>query len=149
MGQHDGETDYAVELKGVGAASTRSLRPSKVMHMPCKIHHDGAADVSAYFRSAEGKLKAASILDDEGNAVSVQEATFRGRKLMGAELALPEGAEGFVLEEEHDADMTSSHWDCHAVFDKIVYWNYDRMPNDLDEARRWADWLDVSKAVHS
>ncbi|KAK9823009.1 hypothetical protein WJX81_006354 [Elliptochloris bilobata] len=61
------------------------------MHLlPCSITHTGSANVSAYFKPT-----------DSGHAMEdrpVLEATFRGRQLRGAELKLPVGYTGFLLE---------------------------------------------------
>ncbi|GBG34632.1 Ribonuclease H2 subunit C [Hondaea fermentalgiana] len=136
------------ELGGLESAQ-RGLRPVQVMHLPCKIHHDGAADVEAYFRPTETDKKSGTIVDEKGDMAQIREATFRGRKLLGAELTLPEKTQGFVLEKEDGtAPGEPEHWECQAVFDRIVYWNFDRVPSEVDETRRWADWLEVSRAIN-
>lgn len=145
-----------VSLEGMDEAQ-RVLRPSRVHHLPVRIDFEGTADVDAYFKSEDSGQTSASLVDAAGKPLPVQHATFRGRKLVGAELALPAGVEGFVFEPRSasgpgaagEALQRPQAWDCHSVFDSMTVWNFDRMPSDQDEMRRWADWLAVSRAVHS
>ncbi|GFQ04828.1 ribonuclease h2 subunit c [Phtheirospermum japonicum] len=61
----------------------------QVHQLPCCIKHDGPTPVSHYF-----KPKTTGI---EVDGLKVEEAYFRGRKLHGTTIALPEGYSGNFL----------------------------------------------------
>uniref|UniRef100_A0A0D6R4Y9 Uncharacterized protein n=1 Tax=Araucaria cunninghamii TaxID=56994 RepID=A0A0D6R4Y9_ARACU len=63
----------------------------KVHQLPCVIKYNGPCPVSDYF-----KPKITGVVVDE---LESKEASFRGRKLEGATLSIPENYCGFVLEK--------------------------------------------------
>uniref|UniRef100_A0A0E0JW25 Uncharacterized protein n=1 Tax=Oryza punctata TaxID=4537 RepID=A0A0E0JW25_ORYPU len=91
----------------------------RVHLLPCGIRQNGAAAVSEYFKPKEtGQCLVAKISDFslrgggrlveesmraragvEVEGVRVEEAFFRGRKLQGSTISLPDGYRGYVLEK--------------------------------------------------
>mmetsp|Transcript_7720 Transcript_7720/g.13557 ORF Transcript_7720/g.13557 Transcript_7720/m.13557 type:complete len:165 (-) Transcript_7720:95-589(-) len=150
-----GKSFERIAINGI-AESRRDLRPAAIHHLPCKIAHDGPADVESYFRVEETEVSS-SVCDEDGKPLPIKSATFRGRKLMGADVLLPEGMFGVVLEPREDfshkrirgEDQEAEQWDCHAVFDRFTAWNYDQLPMHSDEIRRWSEWAGVASALHS
>eukprot|EP00271_Cylindrocystis_brebissonii_P013442 TRINITY_DN33274_c0_g1_i1.p1 TRINITY_DN33274_c0_g1~~TRINITY_DN33274_c0_g1_i1.p1 ORF type:complete len:215 (-),score=29.98 TRINITY_DN33274_c0_g1_i1:86-730(-) len=71
------------------SAECQGAKITSVHLLPCCIQHNDAAPVDEFFRPKDSDLSV------EGNAV--KEASFRGRKLVGAALALPEGFSGLVF----------------------------------------------------
>ncbi|PUZ74255.1 hypothetical protein GQ55_1G049700 [Panicum hallii var. hallii] len=87
--------------------------------LPCGIRQNGGAPVSDYFKPRSTGV--------EVEGVRVEEAFFRGRKLQGATLALPDG---------------------YREFQNITYWNHDTTPSAEDSLPRCFHWLTVANAMH-
>jgi len=162
-------------VRGVRAAQA-GYHPATLHHLPCRIDHDGPADVAGFFRPewASGEPVDASQATDSSEFAL---ATLRGRRLVGARVALPPGTHGFVmaragtgaggslrkkrlatdgsaLRDQGDAANADDaedidQWECTAAFDHVTFWNFDREPAASDEARRWEDWLPVADALHA
>ncbi|XP_058072036.1 uncharacterized protein LOC131220998 isoform X2 [Magnolia sinica] len=111
----------------------------QIHHLPCCIKLNGPCPVSDYF-----KPKKTGIVVD---GLDVEEASFRGRKLQGATIPIPEGYCGFVLERKSPVDQSnkrkrakgletsegdSNCWEARAKFQNITYWNHDNLPSKDD-----------------
>ncbi|CAN6237256.1 unnamed protein product [Urochloa humidicola] len=113
--------------------------------LPCGIRQNGCAPVSDYFKPRSTGV--------EVEGVKVEEAFFRGRKLQGATLALPDGYRGYVLEKKsggkdtHNSDEVSN-FVSRAEFQNITYWNHDTMPSAEDSLPRCFHWLTVANTMH-
>ncbi|XP_062145987.1 uncharacterized protein LOC133853981 [Alnus glutinosa] len=121
----------------------------KVHQLPCSIKHDGPSSVSHYF-----KPKPTGI---EVEGLELQEAYFRGRKLQGATIPIPQGYSGFVLGKKNlgkrkcSDDMSegnSNRWEANAKFHNVTYWNHDILPSHDDAFLRSFHWLSVAKVLH-
>ncbi|GAB2220309.1 hypothetical protein Droror1_Dr00007953 [Drosera rotundifolia] len=129
----------------------------QVHHLPCCVKFTGATDVSHYF-----KPKPTGV---EMEGVRVEEAYFRGRKLLGTTIELPEGYSGFVLGKKNPAkdnvkkntskgkssitlDKNSNNWEMLAKSQKITVWNNESPPSQDDAFLRTFHWFAVSKALH-
>ncbi|KAJ0980799.1 hypothetical protein J5N97_009054 [Dioscorea zingiberensis] len=131
-----GDVTGAVDLTG------------KVHLLPCSIKHDGPCPVSHYF-----KPKPSGVLVD---GLNVEEAFFRGRKLQGVTVALPEGFQGYVLgkkkveggKSSEAMDGDSSCWQSRAEFGNFTYWNHDTMPSKEDPILRCFHWFSIANALH-
>lgn len=69
----------------------------------------------------------------------------------GAELPLPEGYAGFVLQKnavELDGEMGKS-WHTTGKFERLSYWNHDTPADGMDPAPRALEWLSLSIAVRT
>ncbi|KAJ9564900.1 hypothetical protein OSB04_000866 [Centaurea solstitialis] len=118
----------------------------EVHQLPCCIKYDGPSPVSHYF-----KPKSTGI---EVDGLSVKEAYFRGRKLQGTTVPLPDGYSGFVIGRKSsakrkacDGDATPASWQMNAKFQNITLWNHDNLPSKEDAFLRAFHWFDVAKAV--
>ncbi|MCL7043699.1 hypothetical protein MKW94_003628 [Papaver nudicaule] len=118
-----------------------------IHQLPCCIKHDGPSSVSQYFKPNKSGI----VME---NGISVEETQFRGRKLQGANIPLPQGYSGYVLgkkkkpikrktyEEEEDRDC----WDTCARFKSITYWNHDNVPSQDDVLLRSFHWFKIANA---
>ncbi|KAJ4155441.1 hypothetical protein LMH87_000683 [Akanthomyces muscarius] len=128
--------------------------------LPCRIHHDGSIDpVGAYWMP----------VDSTDNS---KEAYFRGRKLKGKTLPLPEGYRGVVVERTADElkketklpedDQEDNGDDVVAMetigtmqttgeFDEMVIWSHESMASAAADpyVRSVEEWLQVSGKIHS
>ncbi|KAL5664557.1 hypothetical protein ACJX0J_024665, partial [Zea mays] len=84
----------------------------------------------------------------EVEGVKMEEAFFRGRKLQGTTLALPDGYRGYVLEKSRgqNSDAEVSNFTSRAEFQSITYWNHDTAPSAEDSLPRCFHWLTVANA---
>ncbi|XP_010941632.1 uncharacterized protein [Elaeis guineensis] len=123
----------------------------RVHLLPCSIKHDGPCPVSHYF-----KPKKTDVVVDGS---SVEEAYFRGRKLQGITVPLPEGYRGYVLEnkkksgkgkglENSEGEGEFSRWVSRAEFRNLTYWNHDIVPSSDDPLVRSFHWFSVADALH-
>ncbi|CAM0946621.1 unnamed protein product [Alopecurus aequalis] len=118
----------------------------RVHLLPCGIRHNSAAAVSDYFKPRD--------TGEEVDGVRVEEAFFRGRKLQGATVALPDGYRGYVLEKKNGEKETEgmdgevSSFVSRAEFQNITYWNHDTMPSAEDPLPRCFHWLTIANAMH-
>lgn len=120
----------------------------KVHLLPCSVKFDGACSVSQYFRPKPTEL--------EVEGLRVDEAHFRGRKLQGTSIALPQGFSGFVLQKKglgkrKASDMfegSENCWETNAKFRNITYWKHDSLPSQHDTFLRSFHWLAVAKAMY-
>ncbi|GAV64362.1 RNase_H2_suC domain-containing protein/PP2 domain-containing protein [Cephalotus follicularis] len=118
-----------------------------VHHLPCRIKYDGPSSVSHYFNPKP--------TDVEVEGLKVEEAHFRGRKLLGATLPMPQGYSGFVLGKKSLGVKKASDvsegvgniWEMNAKFGNITYWNHDTLPSQNDSILRSLHWLAVADAV--
>ncbi|XP_002969243.2 ribonuclease H2 subunit C isoform X2 [Selaginella moellendorffii] len=116
------------------------LSPCSLHHLPCSIAHNGPANVSAYFGSKSTGAKA--------DGMEIQEAAFRGRRLLGSTLPLPQNHRGFVLEKAPSNPDDPDEWVVRSEFREITYWNHDTMPSFCDSLPRCIDWLNISASIH-
>ncbi|KAK3156099.1 hypothetical protein QOZ80_2AG0102810 [Eleusine coracana subsp. coracana] len=134
-----------------GVTATVDLSPAStdlggVHFLPCGIRQNGAAPVSDYFKPRSTGV--------EVDGVKVEEAFFRGRKLQGATLSLPDGYRGYVLEkksggkDKQDSDAEVGNFVSRAEFQNITYWNHDTTPSAEDPLPRCFHWLTVANAMH-
>ncbi|KAH9574481.1 hypothetical protein CY35_01G060000 [Sphagnum magellanicum] len=124
------------------------------MHLlPCCINYTGPAEVSTYFKPTEMGL------NEEG--IEMKKAAFRGRRLMGSTLTIPDGYQGFVMNKEpHQSsgrrkgtDSCSKtqeydEWEAKSAFQQLTYWNHDTLPSSADPLHLCFDWLPLSAAIH-
>lgn len=68
---------------------------------------------------------------------------------MGQDIALPNGYKGLVVQETKQPLVENVDRTLHAshVFDKITYWNWDKMPSANDPFISALDWIDIAEAV--
>ncbi|KAH7679144.1 Ribonuclease H2 subunit C protein [Dioscorea alata] len=147
-----------MENTRAGIAGTIDLRPGdaatvvdltgNVHLLPCSIKRDGPCPVSDYF-----KPKSSDLVVD---GLNVEEAFFRGRKMQGATVELPEGFQGFVLgkkkvegrKRSEAMGGDSSCWESRAEFGNFTYWNHDTVPSKEDPILRCFHWFSIANALH-
>jgi ribonuclease H2 subunit C len=124
----------------------------KVHQLPCCIKYNGQCCVSDYF-----KPKITGVVVDE---LELKEASFRGKRLAGTTLPIPESYCGFVLEKKNSKrEMVSSKgstsekggldtWNATASFQNITYWNHDTIPSESDTFNCCFHWFAVADAIH-
>ncbi|CAI9760035.1 unnamed protein product [Fraxinus pennsylvanica] len=116
----------------------------KIHQLPCCIKYEGSTSVSDYFKPKSSGM--------EVDGLRVEEAYFRGRKLHGTTLPLPDGYSGFILGmksyDENTNTETSYCWEANAKFHNITVWNHDSLPSNDDAFLRTFHWFAVSKALH-
>ncbi|XP_067681626.1 ribonuclease H2 subunit C-like [Haliotis asinina] len=106
--------------------------------MPFDVEHDGNANVSSYFTTS---------IREEQEATT---ASFRGRPLNGQHFTLPSGYSGIVVKEnrkpvteDEDRELNITH-----RFQKMTYWNLDKLPSADDRFTQAMQWADIAKALH-
>ncbi|CAD0039483.1 unnamed protein product [Aureobasidium pullulans] len=130
--------------------------------LPCRIQHNGPVNATTRHWTPE------SSSDGQTNT-----AYFRGRKLHGKTVNLPEGYRGAILqktntilpptitpststslEDEEDASSSSSTPETKilqevATFDKIVVWGHEVQPDGQEDVyvRGVSEWIGLATAV--
>ncbi|KAK1304266.1 hypothetical protein QJS10_CPB11g01655 [Acorus calamus] len=114
--------------------------------LPCSVKHDGPQPVSDYF-----KPRNTGELVDE---MVVKEAFFRGRKLQGTAVSIPDGYCGFVLGKKLKGpksgdSLDSIDWEARARFGNLTYYNHDDVPSNEDALPRCFHWFAVVDAENA
>ncbi|CEI62894.1 unnamed protein product [Fusarium venenatum] len=118
--------------------------------LPCRIHHDGPIEpTSSYWTPA------------------ATDAYFRGRKLQGKVVKLPEDYRGIVVErvpqqdpktavEEHVVDLDAEEEQIESMqitaeFDEMVVWGHEALADASADpyVRSMEEWLQVADKIHS
>ena len=151
--------------------------------LPCRIHHDGVAGTTRSFWSpdqCQGEPLLSAVLD--GNLATslihsedgTKTAYFRGRKLQGRAVKLPEGYRGVVAERLEPKDQTHQQQpqqddspevidvdaddqvdigtiETKAEFDELVVWDHEATTDTGAElySRGVEEWLEVAENVCS
>ena len=162
------DADMLKVSKPSGSAAT-SFTPNS---LPCRIHQDGAVNASSrywYPTKGAGETRVADLSrlspcnSDNGGTDGAPEAYFRGRKLKGREVQVPEGYRGVVvkangIEREVAKSLEISEGDEEPEevkvleelgdFDGIVAWGHESLV-DGDDAfvRGLEEWVGFSQAV--
>ncbi|KAL2875577.1 hypothetical protein SGCOL_009194 [Colletotrichum sp. CLE4] len=122
--------------------------------LPCRIHHNGpVGDANTYWDPTKS---------EDGKTV----AYFRGRKLHGTTVKLPEQYRGVVMErsakvetqqlegedEEVEGDLVElGTMEAKAEFDEMVIWGHEASAEGASDpyVRSIEEWLDVAESIHS
>ncbi|XP_022195550.2 ribonuclease H2 subunit C [Nilaparvata lugens] len=116
-----------------------TLNSDVIHYVPCKIYHEGEANVTKYFKT--------SIKKDENKGL---EASLRGYPLKGTTVDLPKGYKGLIL-EENGKWIEGNERTLHVKnkFNSLTYWNWDKVPTKDDAFLSALDWIEIAEAVHS
>lgn len=133
-------------------------KPRAAVHLlPCTIHHDGPIDqAQSYWKPTES---------DDGKKT----AFFRGKKLHGKSLKVPEGYKGIVVgarPEEELAECTADEpmaidcdaeekaattiLDAKAEFEEMVIWGHETTADASSDpyVRGVEEWVALAEQVH-
>ena len=148
-----GIVDVVSDVGNGGAAAGR-LRVSapkttscELNHLPCKIQYDGHAPVGAYFQRTAKP-------DSVNSGEIIEEATFRGRYLLGKRAKLPSNTIGLVLRprvtgtRRDDDENEGGAWDVDGTFEELTYWNRDTTPLRTDPVPAALRWTELARAIH-
>ncbi|BCR94127.1 ribonuclease H2 subunit C [Aspergillus luchuensis] len=125
--------------------------------LPCRIHHDGPVDtLGRYWKPTT----------DEKDQ-NLQTAYFRGRKLRGRRVAIPEGYEGVIAtptDRTMPATRTSADVEVEEVtpeepvkilekqgtFDEYVVWGHEFVPAaDETFVKGVEEWIKLAEVMHT
>ncbi|PLB39721.1 ribonuclease H2 subunit C [Aspergillus candidus] len=131
-------------------SATQSCTPNV---LPCRIHHNGSVkSIGRYW----------SPVADEKDQTS-QTAYFRGRKLRGRRVAVPEGYEGVVATptertirpaqnnavDEAEPEEPVKVLEKQATFQDVMVWGHEFMPAADDPfVRGVEEWVRFAEAMH-
>ncbi|KAJ6149738.1 Ribonuclease H2 subunit C [Penicillium samsonianum] len=125
--------------------------------IPCRIHHDGPID----------SLDRYWTVKDEKD--STQTAHFRGRKLRGRRVAIPDGYQGVVAtptdrvlpaaqradsdgaeDAEAEPEEPVKIMETQSTFDEFVVWGHEALPAADDTfVKGVEEWLQFADAMHT
>ena len=112
---------------------------STVHYLPCKIHYNGSTDVNNYFQ----------VIKTNNNKHQVKElkSAFRGRELIGKEVALPSNVVGIHAIQQHQSkEKYEMTWEVSGNFEKLTVWQHDISP-DLSTFNHALEWFDIANEV--
>ncbi|KAH8696096.1 ribonuclease H2 non-catalytic subunit-domain-containing protein [Talaromyces proteolyticus] len=121
--------------------------------LPCKIHHDGSVDISQrYWKPVESE-------NDDSHT-----AYFRGRKLRGRTVQLPEGYQGVVAvpsdrvlpatkKDVEGEDTVASEpvkvLETQSTFDEFIVWGHETLPAADDAfVKGVEEWVKFAEVMH-
>ncbi|KAJ5779196.1 Ribonuclease H2 subunit C [Penicillium paradoxum] len=126
--------------------------------IPCRVHHDGPIDSLGRYWTP--------VKDEKDNTETVH---FRGRKLRGRRVALPEGYQGVVatptdrvLPPTQRADSDGAEdveaepeepvkiLETQGTFDDFIVWGHEALPPADDTfVKGVAEWIQFADAMHT
>ncbi|EXJ84832.1 hypothetical protein A1O3_05505 [Capronia epimyces CBS 606.96] len=134
--------------------------------LPCRIHHDGPTKVTKRYWSPQGEKD------------GTQTSHFRGRRLRGRVIQLPDGYQGVVAkstdryvpqpannqsgptytavsddiemqDEEDEPPEPVKVLEALSSFDKVVVWGHDHVPTSEDLfVKGLEEWISFAEAIH-
>ncbi len=120
--------------------SSPSFPPSEIHLLPCNIHYDGPESVSNYFRPSPSLSLSPSLSGGTGTGTELL-SNFRGRRLVGRVVSLPEHTAGVVMEVVNKETIRT-----HQSFSHFTVWEHDIQP-DTRVIQDALDWIDIADAV--
>lgn len=88
-------TKAAARSRNLIEINIESVKETATIHvLPCQVQHNGSAKISRFFRPSDACDDSSSghcVISDSQNQSKTQEAYFRGRKLLGKEIKIPNG----------------------------------------------------------
>lgn len=75
--------------------------------------------------------------------------SFRGYPLRGKKVEIPKGYLGFVLHESIRPSREKDERKFYVVnnFNKLIFWNWDKVPSDNDSITQALQWVDIAETV--
>ncbi|CZT15502.1 uncharacterized protein RCC_01358 [Ramularia collo-cygni] len=136
--------------------------------LPCKITHSGPIPASSRHWNPQSSTTTTSSTSSPNNSAT-QTAYFRGRKLQGRKIPLPEGYEGKVLfktdillprapqerengedEEDEEVPVEVKQAEQMARFEEIVVWGHEALPGDEDVyVQGLEEWVGFAERIHA
>lgn len=123
-----------------------SAAGARVHLLPCTVETTGPCPVGRYFET----------LITDGDLPGSLQTYFRGRKLVGAQLQLPESYSGAVVRREvaqpagdEEAGVAGMVWHATAAFESFCYWNHDAAPHPTDGVQRALQWIALAEEMHA
>ncbi|KAK8161253.1 ribonuclease H2, subunit C [Phyllosticta citrichinensis] len=138
------------------SSSAQKTTPNLV---PCRIDHNGPVNATERYWKPQ--------TENDGT----QTAFFRGRKLKGRQLQLPDGYRGALLSttnrtllqddtqaggEGDDSEEDEETVEVRVVeevghFDRVVVWGHESVPDEAEDSysRGLTEWLTFAQAMHS
>ncbi|KAK1303974.1 hypothetical protein QJS10_CPB11g01661 [Acorus calamus] len=119
----------------------------KALLVNCCVNCTGARPCSIYKTGRE--TETCELVDE----MVVKEAFFRGRKLQGTTVSIPDGYCGFVLGKKLKGpksgdSLDSNDWEARARFGNLTYYNHDDVPSNEDALPRCFHWFAIVDALH-
>lgn len=157
-------------------AERRVQKPCTPNILPCRIHHDGPVDASPRYwapKPAKGQSCSHPAQKPIHSFVTdgKPEAYFRGRKLRGQEIEVPQGYRGIVVEEagrettafqntekgvlkgEEGEEMEEEQKEVTMLnelgsFNKLLIWNHESIVDGDDPfVKGLSEWIGFAEAV--
>nr|CAG4651470.1 EOG090X0IC1 [Simocephalus serrulatus] len=119
-----------------------------VHFMPCKINHDGAANVAEFFIP---NVHNRDLPKNSSGSSELLEASFRGYPLQGIKIEVPTGYRGIVINEIKKPLVDTEERKLQSVksFSEFTYWKWDDIPTPGNGSiHQLLDWMPISKMIH-
>ncbi|KAJ3189759.1 Ribonuclease H2 subunit C [Gaertneriomyces sp. JEL0708] len=139
-------TTIALDKRDRTAVPT--VKADRLHLLPCNIHHDGTANIHAYFTVTKDEVPT----DEQGQKGSEEtfQSCFRGRGLRGVKVPVPKGYTGSIYTEtkpprdvKADRFLRLEH-----QFDGFVSWRHGDLPTIAsDDALSAMSWLEIAEDV--
>ncbi|KAK2806178.1 hypothetical protein FQN50_005901 [Emmonsiellopsis sp. PD_5] len=134
--------------------------------LPCRIHHDGPVEVSTRYWDP--------VVDEKDKDTAT--AYFRGRKLRGRRVPIPDGYHGVLAtptdrtletqtskpqndgyngdhshedEDEEDRELPTTVLETQGTFSEFVVWDHEKAPAADDRfVKGVSEWIRFAEAMH-
>ncbi|KAI8818040.1 uncharacterized protein EV422DRAFT_570184 [Fimicolochytrium jonesii] len=128
--------------------------PPHLHRLPFGIDHTGPATVSRFFVVADERSQKPGDNTAQGDkGRPMVSSTFRGRRLLGVRMDVPDGYEGRIYKDAPPPpgrrDYTRAK-QISATFDRFTAWVHDETPGVANcDAVRALAWLEMAEDIHA
>lgn len=135
------EADGGADSGAFTSSNSRLIyerKPSVIHLLPCNIHHDGPAPVQNYFQTTQVSKTQSS---DKEHLL----ANFRGRRIEGLPVQLPETTVGCVV---HTC-QGDNQIEVHSIFNSLTVWEHDQPPSEevLGQSMEYFDMANIVRFI--
>lgn len=113
---------------------------TQCLPLPPQIMYTGSARASTYFKTTE-KMPESGL----------RESAFRGRRLVGRFVTLPQGYTGSILQDTKDGQIGETEerrWVLKRSFDHLTYWQHDDTPHGAEPFFKAMRFASLAEALH-
>jgi len=111
----------------------------RIHHMPCRIKHNGEANVEKYFEPN---------ITTKKDQPEVLESSFRGHPLQGKTINL-DSIKGLNQNIQVTGHIINEDKNCVHTFKEFQVWTYDKGPHLEEDINASLDWINFSSVVRT
>ncbi|KAF2078437.1 hypothetical protein CYY_000304 [Polysphondylium violaceum] len=115
--------------------------------LPCSVGFNGYSRVSSYFEIKEIDHDEYSNLNEK-KTKKILESSFRGIKLLGSQVMVPENYRGYLLRDDEPNTEGDKKWEPILTFQKFNGWNRETVPSEFDKTQQFLKSINILSCIN-